>query len=817
MDTNKELELAWNFVNFTNRNIFLTGKAGTGKTTFLKRLKTIAYKRTVVVAPTGVAAINAGGVTIHSFFQLPFGPILPGRVEAGGQSEQGSHKFTRRKIEIIRSLDLLVIDEISMVRADLLDGIDQVLRKYRNRFQPFGGVQLLLIGDLQQLAPVVKNDELSLLREHYNSLFFFGSKAFQQAQVISIELKQIFRQSDDAFIQILNEIREDKLTGQSLETLNQRYRPGFNPKKEDGYIHLTTHNASADQLNHREMAKLDTTEQLFEAEVEGIFPEHAYPAPGKLKLKEGAQVMFVKNDNSPDKLYFNGKIGTIESFEEDLIMVRCPGDSAAIPVDRALWNNLKYELNGQTKALEEKIEGSFLQYPLRLAWAITIHKSQGLTFERAIIDAQAAFAHGQTYVALSRCKSMEGLVLSSRLSNEAVICDREVNGFNSRMSGQQPEQQDLEQARKNYQLALLDELFNLKTFEYQAMQGLKILQENAGTVLGTLQEKLVAISTQCTQEIIPLSVKFMRQVQQLAAQGNDVEHNGELQERIKKASAYYYGLLKPAWQQTLNEAGFETDNHAVKKELNTRLQKMQEILHVKLACWDLCRNGLQVERFLPVRAKALLTAPQQKPDTPKRSGDIPARHPALFRQLQEWRNELAIEKNIPPYLILTQKALVNIVNELPGNSTALLNIKGIGKKTVKQYGTAILKQLADYARDNKLKIEVQTQLVPEITKPKQASHEISYQLFLEGRNIGRIAAERNLAASTIEGHLAHYVQTGELELNRLVDQDKINQIENYIQEHPESSLTEAKNALGDGFSFGELRMVQTWLKGAREK
>ncbi|PTN09254.1 helix-turn-helix domain-containing protein [Mangrovibacterium marinum] len=815
MISNKELELAWNFVNFTNRNIFLTGKAGTGKTTFLKRLKTIAYKRVVVVAPTGVAAINAGGVTIHSFFQLPFGPILPEREGANESKQLNSHKFTKRKIDMIRSLDLLIIDEISMVRADLLDGIDRVLRKYRNRFQPFGGVQLLMIGDLQQLAPVVKNEDWNLLRPYYNSLFFFGSQAFQQANVISIELKHIFRQSDDTFIQILNEIREDKLTRQSLDILNKRYQPNFNPKKEDGYIHLTTHNASADQINQREMEKLSTTEHTFKATVEGIFPEHAFPTAEKLKLKIGAQVMFVKNDSSPEKLFFNGKIGTIESFDEDTILVRCPGDYYPIPVERMLWNNLKYELNERTKELEEKIEGSFLQYPLRLAWSITIHKSQGLTFERAIIDAQAAFAHGQTYVALSRCKSMEGLVLSSPLSTDAVICDREVNGFNSRMADQQPEQKDLEQSQKNYQLALLEELFNLKTFEYQLRQAVKILHENAGVVLGTMPEQLGSISRQCTEEMIPLSAKFMRQVHQLAAQGDDVEHNQELQERIKKASSYYFNKLKAEWQEALQAASFETDNHAVKKDLQSRLQKMNEILHVKLACWDLCQNGLVVEKFLPVRAKALLTAPQQKAEPSKRESNVPSQHPALFRKLQQWRNELAAERDIPAYMILTQKALVGITDDLPGNSTALLKVKGIGKKTVKQYGSAILKLIADYARDSQLKIEVQTQLEPETTKPKQPSHEISYQLFKEGKSIGMIATERDMAVSTIEGHLARHIETGELELSQLVDPEKINKIENYLTEHPDSSLNDVRSAMDNAFSFGEIRMVQAWLKQAQ--
>ena len=812
METNKELELAWNFVNLTDRNIFLTGKAGTGKTTFLKRLKSLGWKRSVVVAPTGVAAINAGGVTIHSFFQLAFGPILPVPEGADEGKEHNSHKFTKRKIDIIRSLDLLIIDEISMVRADLLDGIDRVLRKYRNRFQPFGGVQLLMIGDLQQLAPVVRNDEWNLLRAHYSSMFFFGSKAFQQAQVISIELKQIFRQSDDAFIQILNEIREDKLTSKSLEILNKRYQPDFNPKKEDGYIHLTTHNSVADGVNGREMDKLTGSPHEFKAEVEGVFPEHAYPTAEKLVLKEGAQVMFVKNDSSQDKLYFNGKIGTVEAFEEDLILVRCPGDYAAIPVDKELWNNVKYVLNERTKELEEKIEGSFLQYPLRPAWAITIHKSQGLTFERAIIDAQAAFAHGQTYVALSRCKTMEGLVLSSPLSDKAVICDREVNGFNSQMAENQPEQKDLKQSQKAYQLALLEELFNFKTYEYQVRQAVKIFSENAGSALGTLGEKLSTVSAQCTNEVIPLSVKFMRQVHGLSSQADDVEHNTELQERLKKASHYFYDKLKKEWKQTLDEASFETDNHALKKDIRERLNKMNEILHVKLACWQLCQNGLKVQEYLPARAKALLNATQPEKEPAATSRAVETRHPELFRKLQAWRKDLADEHDIPAFQILTQKALVAIVNELPVTPKGLLDIKGIGKKTVKHYGTDILKQIADYARDRELKIEVQTQLEPEDTKPKVPSREISYQRFLEGESIGRIATERNMAATTIEGHLAHYVSTGELELDRLLDKGKAQKIQDYMEAHPSGTLTEARQALGDEFSFGELRMVQAWLK-----
>lgn len=810
METNHELELAWNFVNFTNRNIFLTGKAGTGKTTFLRRLKAEGYKRTVVLAPTGVAAINAGGVTIHSFFQLPFGPMLPDREDI--KHELNAYKFTRQKIDIIRSLDLLIIDEISMVRADLLDGVDRVLRKYRNRFQPFGGVQLLLIGDLQQLAPVIKNDELPLLKAHYTSLFFFGSKAYQAAQVIGIELKQIFRQSDELFINILNEVREDKLSQQSLDILNSRYQPGFNPKQEEGYINLTTHNAQADTINEREMGQLPTPEQVFKAEITGVFPEQSYPTSAELALKEGAQVMFVKNDSSPGKLYYNGKIGTIENISEDAIEVRCPGDMAPIPVEKALWNNLKYVLNEQTKELEERTEGSFLQYPLRLAWAITIHKSQGLTFERAIIDAQAAFAHGQTYVALSRCKSMEGLVLSTPLSNKAVICDREVNDFSQDVSDHQAGTSDLQQSKKDYQLALIDELFNFKPYEYQLAQAVKLFTEADSSYLGDLPDKLKAVRTQCLDEIMPLATRFMRQVRELAALADDVEANANLQERLQKASDWFNSKLTTDWQARLKEASFESDNHTLKKDLYERLHKMNELLHVKLACWKLCQEGFDARQFLATRAKALLLAPTRAKEPTARATVAGVKHPALFRRLQEWRRQTADEKNVPAYNILTQKALLALVNEVPANSTELLAIKGVGKATIRKYGLEILQEIAAFAKESGLGIVVQSSIEVEEPALKKPSHELTYEQFKEGKSIARIANDRDLATSTIEGHLVPYVEAGELDLDRLVAASKVEIIRKQFESAPEETLTEARAALGNDFSYTELRFVKAWLK-----
>ena len=414
-DTNQDLQLAFDFVKYTNRNIFLTGKAGTGKTTFLKDLKQLSPKRMIVVAPTGVAAINAGGVTIHSFFQLPFHPYIPAFYlpdnNSTGQSDQNDppgYKMSREKISIIKSLDLIIIDEISMVRADPLDAVDSALRRYKDRFKPFGGVQLLMIGDLQQLAPVVKDEDREIIGEYYDSFFFFGSKALCSTDYLTIELKHIYRQNDQIFIDLLNRIRDNKVDQDVLTELNKRYIPDFDADSGGGYITLTTHNYQAQEINDLKLDKLPGKPHKFKATIKDEFPEFSYPNASELILKTGAQVMFVKNDLSADKLFFNGKIGKVKSFEDDIIVVKCPEDDFNIRVEMAEWQNVKYSINEETKEIEETVIGTFTQFPLRLAWAITIHKSQGLTFDRAVIDACAAFAHGQVYVALSRCRTLDG-------------------------------------------------------------------------------------------------------------------------------------------------------------------------------------------------------------------------------------------------------------------------------------------------------------------------------------------------------------------------------------------------------------------------
>lgn len=351
---NSELQLAYDFVKCTNQNLFLTGRAGTGKTTFLHTLRKELPKRMIIVAPTGVAAINAGGVTMHSFFQLPFGPVLPGhmiqRLQEKEKDFQG-RQFSRQKREIIRTLDLLVIDEISMVRADMLDGVDEILRRFRNPKLPFGGVQLVMIGDLQQLPPVVKQAEWEILRKVYSTPYFFGSLALAQTNYVTIELQHVYRQSDAGFIRILNEIRDQKLSTASIELLNQRYRAGFTDDGNEGYVILTTHNATAQEINRSKLQKLLGKESVFHARVEGDFPQQMYPTDSMLTLKKGAQVMFLKNDPSPEKLYFNGKIGIVEEMDDQSIFVLCEGDSDAIEVKPAVWENIFYFIDEKTKEI----------------------------------------------------------------------------------------------------------------------------------------------------------------------------------------------------------------------------------------------------------------------------------------------------------------------------------------------------------------------------------------------------------------------------------------------------------------------------------
>lgn len=803
---NPELKLAFDFVQYTNRNIFLTGKAGTGKTTFLHNLKETLFKRMIVVAPTGVAAINASGVTIHSFFQMPFGPILPGRLETS--ENKFVQKFNKKKINIIRSLDLLVIDEISMVRADLLDGIDTVLRRYKNKTQPFGGVQLLMIGDLQQLAPIAKDDEWNMLRNYYDTIFFFSSKAFQQANAISIELKHIYRQQDNKFIKILNEIRDDKLSNESVKALNDRYKPGFSPENDEGYITLTTHNASANRINEEQLKKVKAKTFTFEAEINGQFPEYSFPASQFLEVKVGAQVMFIKNDSSPEKRYYNGKLGVVTEIEDDLIYVKSKDEESSIEVGQEMWENIKYTINERSKEIEEDIAGSFIQYPLRLAWAITIHKSQGLTFEKAVIDAKAAFAHGQTYVALSRCKTLEGLILSSQITEDGIICDQTVNNFNRNVEANQPDNKALHESRKSYQLALLNELFSFRQIQYQVEKCKKIAIENAAVVEENLSERMNEILANGSHPLIEVGDKFSIQLKQLAGQD---ESEDQLQDRISKAAIYFYKQMQQHIVEPLENSAFETDNKAIKKSINEVLLKIKELIGIKQSCLESCKKGFILKDYLHVRAIAALEKPRLKTVSTKIVVATTTQNPQLYEQLKQWRNQIATETNLPHYLIAHQKLLLGISNNLPGNESQLKAIKGMGSKKFKQYGAEILTIVQDYCTKKGISSN-QEEIETIKKKPKKNTKEITLNLFKEGKTIKEIAEHREMAVTTIEGHLAYYIGIGELRLKQFVEKNTAKIIADFFNANPEASLSAAKEKLDDTITYGELKFVRKHLE-----
>lgn len=699
MTENKELRLAYDFVQYTKRHIFLTGKAGTGKTTFLHDLKKNSPKRLVVVAPTGVAAINAGGVTIHSFFQLPFGPILPGRLENPAMIEKDNafaYRFSKKKINIIKSIDLVIIDEISMVRADVLDGIDRVLKRYRNPRMPFGGVQMLMIGDLQQLPPVVKHDEWDLLRNHYDTMFFFSSQAFLKCNPVTIELKHIYRQQEKHFIEVLNAIRDRNFSPEILNKLNNRCFPDFVPDDSEGYITLTTHNAIADRINRDAMNRLDATEVQYTAEVEGTFPEHAYPAEQTLVLKEGAKVMFIKNDRTFPKRYYNGKTGTVSALDDEALYVRCPGEEEEIAVEREVWENVRYTIHEKTKQIEETVVGTFYQYPLRLAWAITIHKSQGLTFERVVIDAQAAFAHGQVYVALSRCRTLNGLIMTSPIAPEGVIQDTTVQSFNKQVEDQKPDRDLLEDSKRMFWIALMEELFGFKRVDYQLDRIKKMLRDHKSSILGSMPEVVEKMTEQGAASLQNIGVKFLVQIKNLALKEVDFQKGSTIAERLKKAAEYFSEKIESQFLVPLKECTFETDNRQIEKELEERLGKVQELLHVKKACLEYLKNGFDFPGYLNTRAVAMLEDEKKKPGLKKMPEKTTSDHPELLAELKDWRSKKANEQGLPHYRIAATKVLLAISNALPRNNRELKEIKGIGPKKLKQFGDELLSLVALY-------------------------------------------------------------------------------------------------------------------------
>ncbi len=822
------LRLASDFIQSTREHVFLTGRAGTGKTTFLHQLRQKPPKRLVVVAPTGVAAINAGGVTIHSFFQLPFGPILPAAATGGGAGTESGEvsrnaaarpfRFSRDKLRIIQSLDLLVIDEVSMVRADLLDGIDEVLRRIRRSDRPFGGVQLLLIGDLQQLAPVVKADEWQLLQPYYDTPYFFSSRALRQAPPVCIELTTVYRQSDERFIALLNQVRDNALDDPALAELNRRYIPGFAGQEHDNYITLTTHNVRAQQINDARLAKLPGREFRFRAEIDGEFPAYAYPAEAELVLRIGAQVMFVKNDSSPEKRFFNGKIGRVEQLDANGAVVRCPGDSLEIVVAPQEWTNARYALDEATGAIREEVVGAFRQIPLKLAWAITIHKSQGLTFDRAIIDARAAFAPGQVYVALSRCRTLEGLVLGTPIDRRGIRTDPLVRQFSREVEQHLPDAGRLAAARLDYQRELLADLLDFSGLQRRLAYGVKLGREHAGSLADDFAPALETMRAEVDREIVRVNARFLNQLEPIIRQEPDLERNGRLQERVRKACAYYLDKLEAQVRAPLAGVDVSTDNQAVRKALQEALVRIQQELRRKTAVLQACRAGFQVREYTAARNRAALeeSRPPARPAEAVRaaagSGD-----PALYKALEAWRKAKAAGTGQPAHRILNRRTLLELVRMQPASPAELRQVKGIGPATAKRSGAEILDIIRSVGSRSR-PVPDDSRPTPDPGKPpKPDTKQISLGLWQAGRTVAEIAAARGLSASTIEQHLAHFVERGEIGIGGLVAPDKLDRILACFRESGDWRIVPAKAALGHQVTYGELRLVAAHLAFLRRR
>jgi len=704
--TNRELNLARDFVQYTGRHIFLTGKAGTGKTTFLHNLRGNTAKRMIITAPTGVAAINAGGVTLHSFFQLPFGPFLPG-IEAHERNRQRTFRFSKEKKRIIKSLDLLVIDEISMVRADLLDAVDAVLRQHRRNNLPFGGVQLLMIGDLHQLSPVAKPDEWQLLREHYASVYFFSSHCLARTDVLTIELQHVYRQSDERFIELLNRVREDRLDAAGIEALNRRYIRDFTPEEGQGYITLTTHNRGADVINETRLAALPGKEYRFNAEVSGDFPQHTYPAPDILVLKKGTQVMFLRNDGSGEKRYFNGKIGKITHIFKEEIRILCPGEPSEIRVDPVEWENIKYTVNEESREIEEAVIGNFKQFPLKPAWAITIHKSQGLTFDKAVIDAKSAFTHGQFYVALSRCRTLEGMVLRSPIPSRGMGTDGSVLSFVETARGNRPSENELRAAKRDYQQQLLLSCFDFQSLRNRLQYLVRLLLGNAGLIHVSGVSDMGRLQEMAEKDIFSVGEKFKGQLRTLFKGEALPESDAHILDRIGKASQWFEEKFSLILNDVVRHFHAETDNKELGKQIGNTLNHLQQEIVVKLAGIKSCENGFSPPQYLRAVSKAEIDfspVSERRPQTPDyRESDI--EHPELFQQLKEWRSRKAKEQNVAQFQILHQRVLIQIAVSLPDNGRALIKIKGVGKKTLEKYGEELLALVTAYGGKHGIETE----------------------------------------------------------------------------------------------------------------
>jgi len=757
---NPEFTLAVQFVTQTARPVFLTGRAGTGKTTFLKYIRGNSFKKMAVVAPTGVAAINAGGTTLHSFFQLPFGPFLPVSRKSGWGLDDGRYsdasslfkhiRFNAAKRELLQELELLIIDEISMVRADTLDAVDTVLRHFRQQpLLPFGGVQVVYIGDLFQLPPVVREPEWELLKTVYESPFFFDAQVIRQAPPVYLELKKIYRQKENRFIGLLNNIRNNQASWEDLERLHDHYQPEFVPSKHDNYITLTSHNARADSINQEELGKLRGSAHKFEATIAGEFSDKAYPAEKTLVLKEGAQVMLIKNDKGESRRYYNGKIGIIKRIGEDKVALGFPNEPDELVLEKEVWRNIRYGYNREKDEIEEEELGSFQQYPIRLAWAITIHKSQGLTFDRAVIDAGASFAPGQVYVALSRLTGLEGLVLRSRITPAAISTDARVVEWTTRQLTAGTTEQELEQEQRIF----IGESLR-KAFQWNRL--VELLGDHYGGYASRKipeKEKAAGLGRQWLDKAMgqqEIAQRFSKQLEQLLPRAQEDGYL-QLSERMSAAATYFARML---------DEDLITPMRGHIQELRAK-QKAKKYLQEMQALTVLCvRKKTQVEDALK-----LVQGLRQG----GRAGEA----------LSEWQEERK-----------SREVIEGSVGEAVGNGGfAGQGLRGAGA--------------AGQGKGQ--------------TKPRKGdTNRITLALFREGIDIAEIAGRRGLSQSTIEAHLASFILTGEVDVRELVPEHKIGPILDAIRTVGGTAPGPIRGKLGDAYSFSEIRAVMQHVAAGRQ-
>jgi len=825
-DLNNEMfRLAAELVNQSSRNIFLTGKAGTGKTTFLKYIRENCPKQIAVVAPTGVAAINAGGVTMHSFFQLPFSPFIP---DVGGfnkQSEETTNKnsllgklrMTTEKKKILQELELLIIDEISMVRCDMLDAVDTVLRHIRRRHnERFGGVQVLFIGDMFQLPPVIKDHEWRLLKDFYNSPYFFDSIVIKEEQPVYIEFDKIYRQSEEKFINVLNQVRNNQLDEDGRNLLEKRFAPDFRRTKDDGYIILTTHNERARNKNETELNSLANKSFSYRAEIEGDFPESAYPAEEQLLLKVGSQVMFIKNDIERVKRYFNGKIGMVTELDDNKILVQCKGEPDEIEAKKEKWESIRYTVDKKSRQLNEEVLGSFTQYPLRLAWAITIHKSQGLTFDKVIIDAGEAFAPGQVYVALSRCTTLDGIVLQSHIRSNRMFSDERIVRFSKTNSSKNILEQELQRSKRNYQLIILLSLFDYKQIFEDAKDFNQYLSENRSS-FNEGSEKWI---DQLLNEIIRLegtAEKFQNQLRSIFNREENADTNELLKERMN-AGAGYFLKEQNKLSELLSGCPIVTDSRLHAKEINETLKEIFSGLSIKKYLMEGLFGAIDIETYHKRKKDFILPVFSVNVYAGEAKERTESPHPVLHQRLRKLRDNICSKADLPIYIIAGTNTLDEMSRYLPQTLGEIRKISGFGDAKTEKYGQQFLDIILAYCKEKGL-----SSLIHEKNPKKEKKIESgekkkkidtkaeSFSLYKEGKHVGEIAKERNLTQQTIEGHLAHYVSIGGINIEELVSKEKISLIEPHTKKFKGGSITTIKEKLGSKISFGEIRLVLAWL------